>query len=390
MRALALLAPGLLACLVATGASADDAGVPDADASADGSAADGAVLDGSLAGLDLLPEDLRPTLSIELTPTGGTMTGDLVHLIVTAEAAASDDLTVPEQPFAPLELQNAAATTEPAGPDRTRHRFDLTLIAFEPGEHVVGPVRVRVLTADGTLGVALTEPVTVWVGSVLGNEPDAQPKPPTDPVSVLEEDYTLAWILGGLGGLAVLALLMFLAARWWLSRERPEPPPPPPRPAWETALLQLAELRRSLEAGLSSSAFVHWADRLSDAMRQYFGGRYGFDGLESTTDEVLAHIRKQPRRGLAVPEVTLLLGECDLVKFAKATPTAEDCERLLETAFRMVNDTTPLTTRGGLDADPEFAPEPAPGGQDTVPETEPTQDTIPETRQEPPTDGSTS
>ena len=42
------------------------------------------------------------------------------------------------------------------------------------------------------------------------------------------------------------------------------------------------------------------------------------------------------------PEVQSVLNEADLVKFAKATPSREDCNRTLATAEKIVRTTTPV------------------------------------------------
>jgi hypothetical protein len=285
---------------------------------------------------DTLPEDLRPTLTVVAEPASGVMTGDLVTLVITAEAhAEGDDVAVPRQELAPFEVLDSAAEHTGA-----RFTFRVELLALEPGEHAVGPVRLRVVTADGTLGDVHTAPVVVTVGSVLGNEPDAQPKPPTEPVDVVEEDYTLAWIGGGLLGLLLLALTMFFVARWWVRRERPAPPPPPPRPAWETAMEELAALRKSLDDDDEAGRLGRWVDSLSDTLRVYLGARYGFDGIESTTDEAISFLRKKRPPGITPEQVAGILSDCDLVKFAKATPDRERCLALLDAAIGIVKATT--------------------------------------------------
>ena len=73
------------------------------------------------------------------------------------------------------------------------------------------------------------------VQSVLGNEPDPQLKPPTDPVAIEQDDFRLLIALGALAVLALGALLAWLFMRWWNRRERPEPAPPPPPPPVTTA-----------------------------------------------------------------------------------------------------------------------------------------------------------
>ena len=80
---------------------------------------------------------------------------------------------------------------------------------------------------------------------------------------------------------------------------------------------------------------------LQHAVREYLGARFGFDGLESTTDETLAALRRVPHFGLPMPEVAAFLQDCDLVKFADVTPTLEECERAVIAAEKVVRATMP-------------------------------------------------
>lgn len=290
---------------------------------------------------EVLPGELWPDLSSGVeTPEEGAMVGDLVTVTITADAASGDDIAVPRQEFAPFEV-HATDVQELEQDHGRRFVFTLELLAFEPGEHTIGPVRLRVVTADGTIGHVSTEPLTVTVGSLIGNEPNAELAPPTEPVRVMEEDYTLAWIAGAIGVILLLAVIMMLVARWWARREKPLPPPPPPRPAWEVAMERLEALRRTLADRMAAADVVGWADELSDTVREYLGRRYGFDGLESTTDEVISRLRKIQPVGISVEEVASMLGDCDLVKFAKATPEEQECEQLLASATNLVRRTRP-------------------------------------------------
>ncbi len=362
----------------ATDAGPDAGAGPDAATDAGGASDAGLAADSALAAAppaaptDTLPEEFRPALSLSVDPPSGVMTGDLVTLVITADANAGDDVAIPRQEFSPFEVLDSSAEPTPrpdnaGGTGGTRFSFRIDLLALEPGQHEIGPILIRVVTADGTLGDVYTAPVTIEVGSVLGNEPDAQPKPPTAPVDVVEEDYTLAWVGGGLLGLALLALIMFLVARWWLRREKPIPPPPPPRPAWEVALEELGALGRRLDEDTEAQHLTRWVDQLSDSLRVYLGARYGFDGIESTTDEAVARIRRKKPKGITAEQVAGILGDCDLVKFAKATPERERCIALLDAATGIVKATT-ARLGGEVVTD-------VPGGATDPPETEEREET---------------
>lgn len=285
-----------------------------------------------------LPDGHVPTLTVRLTPDSGLMTGDVVHYELTVEVPDGDDVNLPRQSYAPLELVGQDHT-ESAANGRRRFVYTLDLLALAPGEITIAPLTVRVITADGVVGTVRTEAQRVSVGSLVANEPDAQPRPPTEPVVVMQDDYTLAYLAGALGLMALSALLTWLLLRWWRARPKELPPPPPPRPAQEVALEKLRALRRELTAAIADGSQARIVDGASDALREYLGHRFGFNGLESTTDEVIARMRQQRLVGLTLAEITTLLGECDLVKFAKAVPDQADCEKVIGEAERIVQRT---------------------------------------------------
>jgi hypothetical protein len=137
---------------------------------------------------------------------------------------------------------------------------------------------------------------------------------------------------------------------------------------------------------------------VSDAVRGYLGARFGFDGLESTSDEILTALKKQasgfvrldsaaesrpesagtdasgataaggaagavaeasgaPRRsaaprapspGVPLDEIRQFLAECDLVKFANLTPSPDQCASALTSGEHIVRGTMPFSAPGGL------------------------------------------
>lgn len=285
-----------------------------------------------------LPEAHRPELALRIRPDDGVQTGDLLHVELEVVVPDGDDVNLPRQSFAPFELFDQSHE-ESVVDGRRRFLFRLDLLALMPGEHTLAPITIRVITADGIVGQVRTDPAPVRVRSLIENEPDAQPRPPTEPVVVMQDDYTLAWVAGALALMGLSALLTWLALRWWRSRPVAAPPPPPPRPAHEVALDKLRALRRELPVALADGTQARIVDGASDVLREYLGHRFGFQGLESTTDEVIARMRQQRMNGVTLPEIVALLGECDLVKFAKAVPAEADCNRVIDEVERVVTRT---------------------------------------------------
>jgi hypothetical protein len=131
------------------------------------------------------------------------------------------------------------------------------------------------------------------------------------------------------------------------------------------ALEELHDLRH---AGLiEQQRFDEHFDRSSYTVRKYLGGRYGFDGLESTTREILQVLRRVVPSVAPLDEIHAFLRQADLVKFARLTPTPEECRIALERGEDIVHRTVPpVAGLGPSEPAPAFPTEPppaeAPGG----------------------------
>jgi hypothetical protein len=226
---------------------------------------------------------------------------------------------------------------------RRQTMLDLSLVALpsQPGRHslTLPSLPVAIARASSDVVTLCTKEHTIVVDDPTASTPNAQPRPNPPPRVQREEWVALKRALSWLAfGAALGSLIAWLVQRW-RKRPRPVPPPPPPRVPWEVAFERLHEARH---AGLlEMQRFPDFFDRVNDAVREYLGARFGFDGLESTTDETLAALRRAPHFGLPIPEVAGFLQQCDLVKFADLTPSLEECERALVSAERMVRATMP-------------------------------------------------
>ncbi len=258
--------------------------------------------------------------------------------------------------------------TEPEDADKsgatTHLELPVVLLPPNPGRNMMmlPPLPVAVARANGEIATVCTHVHPVMVDDPIASTPDAMPK--ENPAGIPQrEEWTalkkaLGWAALGLVVGAILALLIWRK----LNQPKPIPPPPPPRPPWEVALDELDEVRH---AGLLEvHRYGEYFDRTSDALRRYLGARFGFDGLESTTDEILAALRKQgggfirfdapttssdgaprpsftPAPGISFERIATFLRECDLVKFANLTPTPEQCATSITTGEAIVRSTMP-------------------------------------------------
>lgn len=212
----------------------------------------------------------------------------------------------------------------------------------EAGRHgmVLPPVPITVARASGETMTLCTAPHAIVVDDPIANEldPKVRPNPPGRPQReewVFAKQATIVLLASALLG----AIFAFFIVRW-MRRPKPEPYVPPVLP-WVAALAELEAIRTSnlIAEGRTDEYF----DRVSDCVRKYLGARFGFDGLESTTDEMertLARVRPAVR---GLDTINRFLEECDLVKFARVVPTENDCLAALERGITIVRNTTPIT-----------------------------------------------
>jgi hypothetical protein len=316
--------------------------------------------------IERIPEGKTPPKLVESFPSRGksghaaTLTVKVTHLkgeevlpggfrIAEGEgleALKRAHLTLPdpEGPAGPVITRSAQGT-------ETEVKLSLVPLPPEPGRHelTLPPLPISVARASGQVVTVCTKPHAITVEDPIANTPDPMPKPNPPPRRQLEEwELLKRLVYGGLVALVVGVIAAWLFTRW-RKRPRAEPLPPPPRPAWEVALEELHDIRH---AGLiRQQRFSEHYDRVSDTIRQYLGDRFGFDGLESTTREALTVLESVTPPIESMDKVQAFLRQADLVKFARLTPTEDECELALSRGEDIVRSTMPVagvTPIGGV------------------------------------------
>lgn len=115
--------------------------------------------------------------------------------------------------------------------------------------------------------------------------------------------------------------------------------PAPPLPPHEIALRDLKKLHS--ERLWQEDKHKLYYSGLTDILRAYIAGQFGVGALEMTSDEII-----EAMRGVEIPQkqkmdLTELLRDADLVKFAKAMPEAEANEAAYTMALSFVEQTMP-------------------------------------------------
>jgi hypothetical protein len=298
-----------------------------------------AAVDGGAA-LQPAPAD-APTVAVR-TDKAQAHVGDAIAFSITSVGPRTMPVVLP----ANLDLGQFSELSrtldeKDLGDGKMRREFNLRVAAYEPGSFDIPSVELTYFGADGSVKSVHTQPVPITLTSLIANEPEPKLKDNAGPLPVRQRDYLLIYIAGGIlaAGLgAVIALLV----RRRLRNRKPAAPAVPRRPAHEVAMEKLDRLGGVLAEGGDLRPFYF---ELSEAIREYLGGRFGFDSLEMTTEELVQAMRRVPlesSRGIVSSEIEGWLSGCDLVKFAKVSPSPEQARGALETAIRIVAATKRL------------------------------------------------
>ena len=115
--------------------------------------------------------------------------------------------------------------------------------------------------------------------------------------------------------------------------------PAPPLPPHEEAFAALERLR-VLNLCAEGKHKLYYST-LTDILRAYIVGRFEVGAMEMTSDEII-----EAMRGVELPQkqsmdLTMILREADLVKFAKAMPASEESEAAMSAAWEFVDATKP-------------------------------------------------
>lgn len=224
---------------------------------------------------------------------------------------------------------------------KTEIRLPLIPLPKQAGRHVLElpPLPIAVARASGEVQTLCTTSAKITVEDPLAGTPAAEPTkdPPARPQRELwtaARDLAVALLIAIPTALALA--LLFLRFK---DAFKKAPPPVPPRPAWEVALSRLQALEQ--EGLLDRHEYELFLDGVVDTLREYLGSRYGFDGLECTTREILRQLEQRAPDFSSMLDVRGLLQRTDLVKFARRLPTIDECREAIDQVRRIVRTTTP-------------------------------------------------
>jgi hypothetical protein len=243
-----------------------------------------------------------------------------------------------------LEIVN---TTEPeqvsSGKNTQSSRQTLQITSFDSGFYYIPAQKIQFsVGTDTSKFEALTNPLMLQVNSVSVDTTLAF-KPIKGPVKLpITFAEILPWIIGILG----IALLVFLVMKYFVNRssrlrnivESPKPLIPP----YVTAMNELEQLRH--QKLWQSGRVKEYYTILADIVRVYIEHQFGVMAVEMTTDEIMKGIKPLGINNDAVSKLAQSLELSDLVKFAKAQPSALENDLCLNHIIDFVRESHVVVT----------------------------------------------
>jgi len=245
--------------------------------------------------------------------------------------------------------------------DLIERKVEYTIAAYDTGTYVIPPTGILYMTADSVQNSLLTDAVTIRVESILSGDAE-DILDIKGPLELLRSWKTI--ILLSLLGLS-LALLGVFGYLYYRKKKRGESlfewKKEPERPAHEEAFGALNILRETTL--LAEGKIKNYYVELSEIVRLYLQKRYFKPVLEMTTTETKAAMAVENVGENALTKVSMLLDECDLVKFAKYLPDENEHEKSLRLAYDIINLTkieayTVVEEERQIENDSEIQPEP--------------------------------
>ena len=147
-----------------------------------------------------------------------------------------------------------------------------------------------------------------------------------------------------LGILVVFLIVRYLDNKPIIKIIKVEPKLPP----HQTAMISIEELKADKNVKRENPKLYY--TKLTDAIRSYIEGRFGFNALEMTSSEIIEHLLEFKDKD-SINDLKYLFETADLVKFAKHSPLMNENDMNLVNAIEFINETK-------VEEDPEAKKEP--------------------------------
>lgn len=226
---------------------------------------------------------------------------------------------------------------------KLRLRKSYRLAAFQEGVHRILPQVIYAdkniidtLSGEDTLEFLVT---TFVIDSTSHSIFDIKPQMDM-PFKFAEISGYVTWVAIALLIIALLIYVTYRILRHYGKSFHDIFHPAPPLPPHEVARMALERLY--VQRLWQAEKHKLYYSTLTDIIRTYIDGRFGVGAMEMTSDEIIEAMRDVDLPQKSAMDLTQILRDADLVKFAKAIPEAEENEAAYEAAWQFVEQTKPV------------------------------------------------
>jgi hypothetical protein len=271
--------------------------------------------------------DVQANFTAEL---GSPLIGQPIDLLLTVEVPEGTSVTLPEFPadWPPFTIQDFSEESTATSSGVTTYQRHLAVTLWQLGDYQTPATMVEYRLPNSSEAQQLVvKPAFFTVKSVL--EPDdLNLRPLKPPVSMFYVSPLI--VLTVLVGLGVVGGVVW-SKRKQLSLPSLVSPTTNLHPSAEAALSEIKRMSSANNVSPKVYALV------SDALRGYLQGRFGVQSADMTTQELITDLsRRRDFSERRQRELSSLLDQADLVKFARLQPQSKSTEKLLNVAYGWV------------------------------------------------------
>ena len=219
-------------------------------------------------------------------------------------------------------------------PSGTMHIRTYTVTSFDTAVHKVPSLKVKLNGKEFVTNELPFKVISVPIDTT-NVEQIFDLKGPMEPAFDISE-WTFPFIL------SIITLIVSLIITYIIIRIKDNKPIirrirlNPYIPPHKAAMNEISKIKE--DALWESDDSKTYYTKLTDILRRYRQGRYGFNAMEMTTDEIINQIEKV-NDPAAIHELVKLFTTADLVKFAKAHPNISDNDKNLLNAINYIQQT---------------------------------------------------
>lgn len=285
-------------------------------------------------------QQATPSISVVLRADSTNLNmGDPIQVSLSVKHAKGQQVVLPTvaDTLGSMEVSSASGIdTSAIGNDITLVRT-YTVAAYDSGTYHAGPVQVLYKSSTGSTDTAYSNVLyfAVTTLDVDTTKPIMDIKPPLE-VPYVWQEFTY-YIIGG-----ALLLVLLIAAYFLYQFYKKNKPVVQERykPKDAAHVWARKELKKLEEEQLWQKGEVkQYYSRLTEILRLYLEYRYGWMGIESTTEELEAEVSMYDINAVAKGLMFETLRTADLVKFAKMLPMPDVHTKSLQNVRQFVEMT---------------------------------------------------